>query len=70
MPRKTIPVKIQVSGSEQVAPGFTNYRIKVSKGGPKPKALKIDDRFAKSFLARITKDAPRMATFTRKSSQQ
>jgi hypothetical protein len=70
MPRRTVPVRIKVIRSEQVAPGFTNYRIEVSKGETKAKALKIDDGFAKLFLARMVKEAPRMAAFTRKRSEQ
>jgi hypothetical protein len=65
MPRKTVPVSIKVIRSD-VAPGFTNYKIEVSKGEPKPKALKIDNGFAELFLARMEKEAPRMAAFTRK----
>lgn len=68
MPSKAVPLQIKVVGSDQVAPGFTNYRIEVSKRKTKPKALKIDDKFAELFRARIAKEATQMATFTRKTS--
>jgi hypothetical protein len=69
MRQRAVPVQINVIGSDEVAPGFTNYKLQVSKSKTRPKALKIDDRFAELFRARIAKEATRMAAFTRKSPQ-
>ena len=67
MPQRAVPVEIKVIRSDEVAPGFTNYKLQVSKAKTKPKAVKIDDRFAELFRARIAKEATRMAAFTRKT---
>lgn len=68
MPRKAIPVKVKIIRGDKVAPGFTNYKLEVSKGKLRPKPLEIDKHFADLFLERMVKASPRARSLARKSS--